>query len=75
MVGECTRAALCHLFMSRWFRVWFERWLAAASGLTLTEVGSNADGQVPVQSCVDCAHGDVFLIAIFFYLAALNASV
>ena len=51
MAGECTRAALCHLFMSRWFRVRFERRLAAASGLTLTEVGSNADGQVPVESC------------------------
>ena len=51
MVGEFTRAALCHLFMSRWFRVRFERRLAAASGLTLTEVGSNADGQVPVESC------------------------
>jgi hypothetical protein len=45
------RKALCHLFMSRWFRVRFERRLAAASGLTLTEVGSNADGQVPVESC------------------------
>ena len=32
------RKALCHLFMSRWFRVRFERRLAAASGLTLTEV-------------------------------------
>ena len=51
MAGECTRAALCHLFMSRWFRVRFERRLAAASGLTLTEVGSNADGQIPVESC------------------------
>ena len=28
-----------------------ERRHAAASGLTLTEVGSNADGQVPVESC------------------------
>ena len=54
MAGEFTRAALCHLFMSRWFRVRFERRLAAASGLTLTEVGSNADGQVPVESCADC---------------------
>ena len=54
MVGECTRAALCHLFMSRWFRVRFERRLAAASGLTLTEVGSNADGQVSGPRRVMC---------------------